>query len=261
MSNTQKIVIATPVNNRGKILPYFLNKIANIDYDKKLIDMYFLLNNSNDNSKEILMQFKREHEKFYNSITIDKCSTNYKFEDKRTTETRLKYTYYHLSEVRNKLLEYARKLKVDYLFSIDSDILVPKDVINKLITANEPIVSSLIYNGYIVDPEKAYKYPNIMNVVENDVVHITNWYVKNAKNLTESKVVPVDVTGAISLISKEVLKSGAIYAYHPKGEDVYFSIDAKQKGFQSYCDISCFSEHIMTDGQLNELSREKRYEK
>lgn len=142
---------------------------------------------------------------------------------------------------------------MDYLLSIDSDILVPSDVIKKLLKANKKIVSSLIYNGYLVEPNEPWKYTNIMRFNGSNIEHISNWYTKNAEQLTESRLVKIDVTGAISLISKDVINNGVQYGYHSKGEDVYFSLDAKSKGFDSYCDLSCFSQHIMCEKQLENI--------
>jgi len=249
----KKILIATPVNNREKYLPHFLKHIYSIDYDKKNIQLYFLLNNSNDNSKNILFEFMKKYEREYQSIVVDNFNSGLRFNDQRITSIRNKFTYNHLSLVRNALLDYARKKEVDYLLSVDSDILVPCNILTKLINSKKNIVSSLIYNGYLVEPDKPWKYTNIMRYESGSIEHISNWYTKNALSLSESKVVPVDITGAISLISKKVLDSGVKYGYHPKGEDIYFSLDAKSKGFQSYCDLSCFSHHIMSEKQLESI--------
>lgn len=252
--NENKILIATPVNNREKLLPYFLKHLDSIDFNKEDIHLYFLVNNSQDNSKKILFNFMKEHLNEYASIKVETMKTKYKFQDERTTTIRNQYTYRHLSEIRNAALNYAKKLNVDYLLSVDSDILVPSNIIDKLLSANRPIVSSLIYNGYLVEPNSPWKYTNIMRFNGGNIEHISNWYTKNAEILTESKLTSVDVTGAVSLISRDVIVGDVRYGYHPKGEDVYFSLDAKSKGFDSFCDLSCFSQHIMCEKQLENIT-------
>lgn len=252
------VLIFSPVSDREKYLPHYLNRLVNLNYPKENISFYFIVNNSQDSSLQILNEFKRENQTSYRSIKIDISNSKQKFKDERTTKIRNQFTYSHLSNLRNQALDYSKTKNVDYLFSIDSDILVKSNSLKKLIDANKPIVSSLIYNGYLVSPESPWKYTNIMNVrVDNKIEHISNWYVKNSETLPKSKVIPVDVTGAISLIRNDVIKSGAKYGFHLQGEDILFSLDAKTKGFQSYCDLSCFSYHCMNEELLLKFSNTK----
>lgn len=247
----KQILISSPVSSRAWILPYYLEHIKRIDYPKNSIHFYFIINNCEDDSRQILNDFKRENIDEYGSITIETHNTKYKFKDERSTSVRTEFTYHHLSELRNKCLDFAKSIKVDCLLSVDSDILVPSDILTKLLAANKPIISSLIYNGYKFTPETPWKYTNIMKIDSSgNIAHISNWYTKNALKLTESKIVPVDITGAVYLIAKEVIQSGVRYGFHNQGEDVTFSLDAKSKGFNSFCDVSCLSSHIMGEDLL-----------
>lgn len=240
------VLIACPIHNREWILPKYLEHIQNIDYDKNKISMYFLLNNCKDNSEKILKQFKKQNINKYNNIIIDRYNTQYKFEDNRTSEVRLSYTYHHLSELRNKIMRFASKNNYDWLLSCDSDILVPPDILNKLLSHNKDVISSLIYNGYIKDSDKPYKFPNILNYDRRGYKHIVNWYVKNSPFLKERKLIEVDATGAVVLMSHNIFNNKNIkYSFHPQGEDLYWSETVRNENYKLYCDLSVFSEHIM----------------
>ena len=246
-----EILIASPVSNRAWCLPYYLKCLNSIEYPKDKMSLYFIVNNSMDDSLKILNEFKNEYSSHYKSIKIDVSNSKVQFQDERSTNVRHEYTYNNLVRLRNLILEYAKKIRTDYLFSIDSDILIKSNTLNKLLKANVPIISSLIYNGYIHNPEEPWRYTNIMKqITDGSIEHITNWYTKNAETLTESKVIPVDVTGAAYLIHKDVINSGVRYEYHIQGEDIPFSLNAKSKGFQSYCDLSAFSYHCMNEELL-----------
>ena len=65
------ITIGSLIRNREWILPLFLEHILKIDYDKKLITLHFIINNSIDQSQHILEQFKSEHDSSYRIIKIE----------------------------------------------------------------------------------------------------------------------------------------------------------------------------------------------
>lgn len=257
--NDKKIVISCPVSNRGKFLPYFLDNLYKLDYPKKLITFYFLINNSHDDTESILLNFKSCYESEYNSINIDYYKKNKNVPlDCRVKDIRVKFTYRHLAQLRNRILQYVSSSDADFLFSVDSDIMVKPDTLKKLLSHDKDIVSSLIWNGYIKNPSNPYLYPNILIRKENNTfTHVSNWYVKNAPVLTESKLIEIDATGAICLISKEVA-SNTQYGFHSQGEDIFWSIDCKNKGYKLHCDLSAYCEHLMSE-ELLEKYIEKNY--
>jgi GT2 family glycosyltransferase len=137
------------------------------------------------------------------------------------------------------------KVKTEKLLFIDSDILVPDSVINNLLNTEKDIVSGLIYNGYIVDPERPYKYPNIMKLIDkNSYEHITNRSIIEAPYKEQQYLINVDLTGAIGMIDKKVYKK-VKFGYHPQGEDAYFCAEAQSLGFEIWCDLGTFCTHVM----------------
>lgn len=163
------------------------------------------------------------------------------------TTIREKFIYDHLSRCRNIIFE---NCKSDYLFSLDSDILVRSDTLNRLLSHNKHVCSSLIYNGYILFPESPYKYPNILYKDDLGIYrHIVNYRVKYPEKNEIGKLIEVDATGAITLIHNSVCKKTK-YSWHKQGEDVAWSESVKQNGWQLYCDVSCFNYHIMSPEYL-----------
>ncbi|MBU7008573.1 hypothetical protein Ga0451573_003532 [Peptococcaceae bacterium DYL19] len=170
-------------------------------------------------------------------------------------DIREKYSYYWLAELRNKLLKKCINLNADYLFSSDCDILFKRDILKRLLSHNKHIVSSLLYNGYLVTKsiDEAYKYPNILRKVDNSrYEHIVTYRVKYFDKNSVDTLVPCDLTGACILISKEVC-SKAKYGWHKQGEDEYFCRSAKQAGYDIWCDVSMFSQHVMSPELLEQF--------
>jgi cellulose synthase/poly-beta-1,6-N-acetylglucosamine synthase-like glycosyltransferase len=260
----KKILIACPINDREWILPLYLEHIEMIDYPKDLISLYFILNNSSDNSDKILKEFRDKNKNKYNHIKIEIYNSKYNFKDTRETKNRIENTFTWLSTLRNKILNECVKRKHDYLFSCDSDIIVRKDILKRLLSHDEDMVASLIYNGYLFKPENesvdynsienAYKFTNILN--KSGIFgykHITNEIIKNPQLIKENNLIEVDFTGAIFLAKRKVCEVGR-YAWDKQGEDEPFCKSVKQKGYNIYCDISAYSQHMMSKDILEKYN-------
>jgi hypothetical protein len=242
-------MISCPVSNREKYLPTYLNHLYNLDFPKDKISLYFLVNNSQDNSYSILNKFFKKHRYEYINIMIDIYNdlTIPKDLEIRATQIREKYIYKHLSNLRNIILS---KCDSDYLFSVDSDIFLGRDILKRLLSHNVDIVSCLIYNGYLVDKDNPYKYPNILMKKDNNLyTHLVNYWVKNPQECKVGKLIKVDATGACILMKKEVCQKTK-YLQHFQGEDCGFAIIAERQGFQMFCDLSCFAFHAMNEEYL-----------
>lgn len=248
------ITIAAPVRDRAWILPNYLQRIYELNYPKSIIDLHFVVNDCTDNSFEILTEFKKKYSSKYHSIRIDVINQSTPA-DHREFNVRNQYIYKHLSNLKNYIMS---KTRTDKLLFIDTDILVKPDVITKLLKHGKKIISGLIYNGYLTNSEKPYLHPNVMRL--NDVGqyhHITNYHVKNAPNSICSRVERVDLTGAIILLDKSVYKT-VRYGFHPQGEDAYFCKMAQDKGFELFCDIHVYCQHIMSLEYLREFMNEEQ---
>lgn len=246
--------MAAPIRNRAWILPSYLQHILDIDYPKAKMELLFVVNDSEDISLDILNSFKKENKHTYKNIRIDVYNRNAP-EDKRDLNVRNNYIYDHLSKLRNYIMS---KVKTDHLMFIDTDILIQPDIINNLLKSDKDIISGLIWNGYIASADKPYLYPNIMKITERGMYkHIVNSYVKNAPSLPSPTLMEVDLTGAVILLSRKVYKS-VKYGFHPQGEDAYFCKMAQDKGFELFCDLSVFSNHIMSPEYLREFLNETK---
>lgn len=244
-NNYPTVQISAPIRNREKFLPYYLDNILNSDYPLKNITLYFLINDSKDQSEKILWQFKNTYSHLFNRIKIDKYNRNV-IEDQRTTEVRMSAIYKHLAEMRNYLLQTN---KSDFYISIDSDIMIKKDTIKQLVSRNVDICSALILNGYLYSPESPEIYPNILNKLPNGTYkHIINYEKKG--------LLSVDFTGAIVAIKKDVTKNKYVkYNFNSQGEDEPFCSSAINQGYKIYCDTNCRCTHVMNEEFLDKYIR------
>lgn len=263
----KKILISCPISNREWILPTFLEHLLNLDYNNQLISLYFIVNNSKDSSYDILKEFKVQNQAKFRDIIIEVYNSKEKFVDDRVDVVRIKKTYHWLSELRNKILKKCYSGDYDYLLSCDSDILVRPDILNRLLSHKVDVVASLIFNGYLYQPpikdynpiENAYRFPNILRKEDDRYRHICTYKTKHPHKNDIGKLVEVDFTGAVFLASKEACKN-TFYGWHEQGEDCVWSENLIKNGYKLHCDISCYSQHIMSEKLLQMyLNEELRF--
>lgn len=225
----EKVMIGCPVRNRAWILPRYLEALDNMDYPHHHREYCFIVNNSTDGTEAILRGFA------LNSPAQVKI-TVVNFEDAGGTR-RGEYRLKNLAYLRNLLLNEFMLSDCTYLFSVDSDILVPPPALSSLISHKTDIVSALVPNGHLLGDE------NIYNILSRDqkgnYIHI--------KDFPRDKIFAVDITGAAYLINKRVIKEGGVrYSAAGGAEDIGFCERAKSLGFKIYCDPRIKCEHVMT---------------
>lgn len=233
------ITIGCPISNRAYLIERFLNGVYGLNYDKKLIKLYFVVNNSKDSTYSDLKDFQRKHKNEYLDIKIEKYKMKHA-KEARVTKIRLK-TYSRLAELRNYIL---KNIDTDYFFSLDSDIMVDIDLdcLNKLLEAQKDIIAAVINNDSMLRPNA--KYPkirtNLLKNVDDGITHIMDWKM--------NEVFEVDHTGAVYLLTKEVCEN-VEYGFHKQGEDMAFCNMAKEKGYKIYAHGGIFLQHVMREYQ------------
>lgn len=225
----EKVMIGCPVRNRAWILPLYLKALDNMDYPQHYREYCFIVNNSIDNTEALLREFA------LNSPARVKIEI-VNFEDAGGF-IRGEYRFKKLAYLRNILLNQFMLSDCTYLFSVDSDILVPPHALSALISHQCDIVSALVPNGHILGDDKVF------NILSRDkkghYIHI--------KDFPLDKIFAVDVTGAAYLINKRVIKEGGVrYSAAGGAEDIGFCEEAKSRGFKIYCDPRIKCEHVMS---------------
>lgn len=168
-----EVMIGCPIGiGRSYVLSEYLNHIYNLDYPKKKIHIAILFNypkkgeqlavphstinqpptqgDEVDKIREILSAFKRKVGGKYRKVTITEYTGNY---EDRTIQGRraLGRWMEYFAEIRNHWISLRTK-EDQYVYSVDSDILIPKDSLKRLLEHNVDIVSLLLANGPINDP-------------------------------------------------------------------------------------------------------------
>lgn len=248
---TPNVCISAPVRNREWIIERYLQSVYNLNYPKKKIVLYWLLNDSVDGTEKHLKKFQLEHKEEYQDIIIEKIK-NKAVEYNRIVAKNLNFlkghwekVYTNLSNLRNIIVEKMISLDIEYFLSVDSDILLnPDDLIN-LLNNNKDIVAGIINNDQI------FNYGKDIHEVACNILKFNEYgKVSPIKNWKDGEVFLVDATGAICLYKIDIFKkySDLRYKYDSQGEDIGFFRTVKEKGIKAYADSRVRPRHIMAEG-------------
>ncbi len=212
------IAVGCPVRNRAWVLPEYLQALNDIKHDA--LQFLFLVNNSTDATEMVLHKWMSERSdgRYANIYRHDEMNP--------VGHARGEYgrdRYANLASVRNRFVDLFLTTEAQYLLSVDSDVIVPPDIITHLLRLADArtIVGAAISN--IQCCELDGKLPgNFMTHQNGVLVHPPEYPLSGS--------MAVDVTGACVLIPRAILAAGARYAAHPQGEDIPFCATATALG-------------------------------
>ncbi len=226
-----KVLIGCPIRNRAWILPHYLEALKGLDYNHKDIEYCFIVNNSTDDTLEILKNFRYRTPSLVRIITCDLA--------REKNHRRGYYSLSHLATLRNILLAEFLKSDASYLFSVDSDIILPPHALKSLQRADCDIISALVCNGHEIGD------PDIYNILNRRL----NGRYEYIRNFPQEEVFAVDCTGAAYLIKRDVIAKHQVrYSATCGSEDIGFCEDARAKGIGIYCHPAVKARHEMIEG-------------
>lgn len=153
-----------------------------------------------------------------------------------------------MSILRNRCIQEALDGGYDFLFFVDSDLVLHPDTLRILLEADKDIISELFWtqgwtNAWLYDQSAG------MN---------PKW--------SEPGLYEVGMTGACMLVSRRVLEAGVDYSPIPNirylhGEDRWFCIRAVCHGFTLWADSHCPPYHLYNEKEYKQYIEARRAEK
>lgn len=174
------------------------------------------------------------------NIEADTFKSIYNLEEPKNCELAIECFYgYNIDQVRNLMVHYAVQNNFDYVFCVDSDIVLPRNALVKLLSHKKDIVSG-IYRQRVLDQTLPEIYINGQRASEED--------------LAKDQLLEVDSCGfGCTLITTELIKKIGYpqFVYHSSidfkdtvSEDTDFCIKARERQSKVYVDTSIRCGHI-----------------
>lgn len=256
--NGKKVLVGSPVYQKPEILKAFLNSLVHLNRDTISIDYMFVDDNIDEQSSKLLAEFEREE----STIIIVRGNEQgvYLCNDKShhwNDNLMLKVANY-----KNAIIHYAIKNNYDYLFFVDSDLVLHPNLIEHLKTADKDIVSEIFWSQWHND--RPYE-PNVWLFDEYDLVpkrlgeelSEKEMGIRQMKFLNQLRIpglYEVGGLGACTLISRAALEKGV--SFEPiknltiHGEDRFFCIRAAVLGLELFVDTHYAAYHIYREKDL-----------
>lgn len=268
-----KILIGSPIRQKHTILKEFLNGLLRVEKGNNSVFYFFIDDNNDAISSEMLAAFLKE-----NNNTIVKKSSEFFIDEPNRDYLCDEYTHYwnnenirRISVFKNSIIEYCTENNYDYLYLIDSDIVVDKRSLLHLISRNVDIVSNVFYTQWIPNGPlrpQCFWIPSLHSKYESFTAGPSHEKISQIEMDFYAKIrVPgiykVDGLGACTLIKNESLKRGVSFKSIPNlsvyGEDRDFCIRAGALGIDLYLDTVYPAYHIYREEYLSRVDEFVEY--
>ncbi len=262
-----RVLIGSPVHQKNLILKEFLASLERLDKSNCDVDYYFIDDNEDQASSEQLINFAKLQTNELHKVIVNKsdCPVETYVCDNNTHYWRDSLIW-KVAGFKNKMIDYARDNKYDYLFLIDSDIVLHSQTLNQLINDKKDIVSNIFWTQWNVNSIAApqvwlydfytqYEFVHGEELSQEEALKRTiDFYNK----LSQPGLYEVGGLGACTLISKNALSKDINFNKINNvtfwGEDRHFCIRAACLGLKLFVDTNYPAFHIYRDSDLDLVS-------
>lgn len=239
------VLVTSLIRNRAWCLPKFLKALdqQTKTYPPEKLSYLFLINDSVDDSEKILTEWAKTEGKKYRKVQL--TTINFKNSD-AVDHTWSEAKLQNMARMRDICLDNLVKSDNEYLFSIDSDIILDHDdTLRHMICLERQIISEVFWAKW--EHEGAKPLPNVWL---SGGYHITDAFLAQLKR---PGTYEVGGLGAITTIHRSVPELGVTYQRVPnlpsdmRGEDRDFCIRATCAGLKLWADTFKTPTHLERD--------------
>ncbi|MBQ9516660.1 MAG: hypothetical protein IJR60_01120 [Eubacterium sp.] len=265
-----RILIGSPIKQKSTVLKEFLIGLDEADKANCEVTYFFVDDNTEESSSELLSSFAKLHDVIIKNGSELFDVTPYTENDDYQKHNWKSVNLAKVTVYKNAMINYCIDEKYDYLFLIDSDIIIDKRTFPQLISDDVEIVSNVFWNQWrrngfltpqcffipdIYVQDKAFNIPYTPE--EAHIIHM-----ENIERMKTPGLHAVDGLGACTLIKRSALEKGVSFAeiYNLKipGEDRPFCIRAGVAGIQLYMDTHFPAYHCSKEIFLDRVDEYKR---
>lgn len=260
MKEKRRVLIGSPIRQKPKILQEFLTSIQGLDCTGLDIDCFFIDNNDNKEASSLLKGFKKGGSTVYIGEVPPREPYNCN-SDTHHWNDRLIWT---IAGFKNCILKFALDNNYDYVFMVDSDLVLHPQTLRRLVSTGKEIISEIFWTEWF--PNTA-PLPQVWAAGQY-AFHLGGDRVSEEEKIRQSSdfieklkvpgVYEVGGLGACTLISVNTVAKGLNYNHIKNvdywGEDRHFCIRAQVLGFKLYVDTHYPALHLYREADLEKVS-------
>jgi len=231
----KKILLCGAVHEKKEIFELHLESIRNLEIPNEIqLDSIYILHNC-EHLKDL---FTTENYMIYNNQT--------KYEKDEITHNWQNNNFKDVVNMKNTLLHYALKYNYDYIFFIDSDIILHPKSLKSLLNADKDMISNIFWTKWQPQDE-----PN-PNAWDFDNYSFIDGTMQKLKTKGYHRV---GMTGACTLIKRKILESGVNWnpisnVSYSFWEDRAFCIKVAINNFEIWTDSHYPAIHLYRESDV-----------
>lgn len=236
----KKILICAPIHEKKEIFELYLKHLRNLEIPADVeVSRFFVLHNC-EHLKELL----NEDEQCF----INNNKSEYKKDD--NTHHWQQDNFNNVVAMKNMLIKIMLQQNFDYIFYVDSDLMLHKNTLVDLFEADKDMISEIFWTKWQKDGKEeempnAWHYDHYGFILEElqKLRHIKGYH-------------RVGMTGACTLIKRKVLEAGVNWNMIPnlsitQWEDRAFCVKTTVAGFEIWTSNNYPAIHIYRDSILD----------
>lgn len=263
----KRVLVGSPIRQKPNILKEFLQSLKELDQQTCIIDFCFVDDNTQEESRQQLQSFAQDISAQVFITKADQVNDVYVCNE--LTHYWSDAIIWKVAHFKDVIFEFALAHNYDYVFLIDSDIVLHPQTIDQLIADNKEIVSEIFWTHWqpgfrkspqvwLYDTYTQYEVGCGENLTNEDVHLRHNEFISTMLN---PGLYPVGGLGACTLISKKALDRGARFKKINNltfwGEDRHFCIRAAALDIGMWVDTYYPAYHIYRESDLAGVAQYK----
>lgn len=264
-----RVLVGCPVRQTPEIFKEFLWSLSNLNQNTYTTDYYFIDDNDNEETSKLLKEFSDQTgtkcEIFHPSSTENNayiCNE----EGHQWTHSLM----WKVGRFKDRIIQYALDNAYDYLFFVDSDIVLHPITIEHLISTKKDIISNIFWTCWAQDsiflPQvwmyDQYTQYEILDGEQLSQEEIHRRHLAFLMKMRTPGTHEVGGLGACTLISKKALEQGVNFKKVKNcsfwGEDRHFCLRAAAMGLDLFVDTHYPAYHIFRESALSDVERYKQ---
>ena len=264
-----KILVGSPVRQKNNILKEFLQSLEELDKEGLQVDYYFVDDNTDEESSNLLKNFMANKGGVLKKGEEIVVSKKQEYVCDSTTHHWKRGLIEKITKYKDTIIEYAHDENYDFLFFIDSDIVLNVKTLKHLISRNVDIVSNVFWTqwapGGMLKPQVWMQDIGSCLIYDWDNPPTAVSQIQAEIDLIAKLRIPgiyeVGGLGACTLISKNALDKGVRFELIKNisfwGEDRHFCVRAAALGLKLYVDNIYPAYHIYREEYLSRVQEFK----
>lgn len=260
----EKILIGSPVNQKPAVLTEFLRSLSELDVSGMAVDFAFVDDNQTSASSALLAEFRREGSQVFvwegGADLTEAVGEAYVCDDE--THRWNENLVWKVASHKDRMIRFALDNDYDYLFLVDSDIVLHPDTLRHLISCGKPIVSEVFWTKWQPDSDPLpqvwlrdqytlFEHARGERVSREEAQPRIRAFLECLKT---PGLYEVGGLGACTLMTREALARGVSFREIPNvsfwGEDRHFCVRAAALGLKLYVDTCYPAFHIYRESDL-----------